>query len=107
LSGITTSVVLVDLAAALLRELIGVREVACIAAEPQLPIRVSSTTGPSEQPLIFRESLFLCIAAFWDQQKTPGEVLLSRGFSEFLLGAKYRFATVSVSFSWQPFSLLA
>jgi hypothetical protein len=34
LSGITTSVVLADLTAALLRELIGVLEVACIAAAP-------------------------------------------------------------------------
>src|SRR5580692_12429133 len=72
-----------------------------------LPIRVSSTTGPSEQPLIFRENLFLCVAALQDQQKTPGEVLLSRGFSEFLLVRSIVSRTVSVSFSWQPFSLLA
>jgi hypothetical protein len=45
---------------------------------------------------------------FESKEKTPGEVLLSRGFSELsgLCEVSSRL-TVSVSFSWQPFSLLA
>jgi hypothetical protein len=58
----TTSAVLTDLAAVLLRELIEVREVACMAEYASLPIRVSSTTGLSEQPLISGNPLSLGLA---------------------------------------------
>ena len=76
-----TSIVLTDFDAALLWALIGDLEVADIADFVLTPYRVSSTSGPSEQPLILRFRVFLYMI-LPNQQKTSGEVLLSRGFSE-------------------------
>jgi hypothetical protein len=67
--------------------------------------RVSSTTGPLEQPRFSRKWRSGVQPAGESAEKAPRKVLLSRGCKNFLAVRGIVSLTVSVSFSSLPFSL--